>query len=95
MKRKKGFLPLRALGKRVAVRFHDHSIYSTDQVQCEIMGLVEKLNEKEVIIRWWSTFDKDDAIPDTGDSNNEVARVLQGTIIKWALCEPRNWNEVE
>lgn len=87
--KKKGCLPIKTLGKRIAVCFHDHSIYSTEQVQCEIMGIVEKVNDKEVIVRWWQTSEEVD------DSNNEVARVLQGTIIKWALCEPRKWNEVE
>lgn len=94
MKRKKGFLPLRALGKRVAIRFSDHSIYSHEPADCEILGFVEKINEKEVIIRWWSSFAEGQEVADTGDSNNEVARIVQGTIIKWALCEPRHWNEV-
>lgn len=91
---RKGFLPAKTIGKRVAIRFCDHSIYSSDEVQCEIMGTVEKLNEKEIILRWWATYDKESDVPDIGDSNNEVARVVQGTIIKWAFCEPKKWNEV-
>jgi hypothetical protein len=94
MTRKKGFLPLNALGKRVAIRFADHSIYSDDEVHCELMGVVEKINEKEVILRWWSTLEPGSEVPDIGDSNNEVARILQGTVIRWANCEPRKWNEV-
>lgn len=91
---KKGFLPPKTIGKRVVVRFADHSIYSDEEVHCEIMGVVEKLNEKEVILRWWSCFDKDSDVPDIGDSNNEVARIVQGTIIKWAFCEPKKWSVV-
>jgi hypothetical protein len=94
MKKRKGFLPLKALGKRVVVRFEDHSIYDTSPTECEIMGVVEKLNEKEVILRWWSTFNGEEIIPDVGDNNNEVARIIQGTIVKWALVEPKKWELV-
>lgn len=95
MKNKKGCIPLRALGKRIIVRFHDHSIYDVTPIECEITGFVDKLDEREVIVRWWSTFDGDSEIANMDDNNNETARVIQGTVVKWALCEPRKWNEVE
>jgi len=94
MAKRKGYLPASAIGKRITVRFADHSIYDTSPAECEIMGVVEKLNEKEIILRWWSTFDGDAKVPDISDSNNEVARIIQGTVIRWALCEPKKWNEV-
>lgn len=93
-KKRKGVLPLKTLGKRVVVRFADHSIYDTSATECELMGVVEKINEKEIIIRWWSTFNGEGGVPDVGDHNNEVARVIQGTVVRWALCEPTKWNEV-
>jgi hypothetical protein len=57
--------------------------------------VVEKWSEKEVIIRWWSTFDGEAEVPVVEDQNNEVARVIQGTIIKWGYCEPKKWEIVE
>jgi hypothetical protein len=94
MKKRKGFLPAKTIGKRVAVRFEDHSIYDSSRTTCEITGFVEKWSEKEFIIRWWSCYDGDAEVPVVEDSNNEVARVIQGTVVKWAFCETKKWNEV-
>lgn len=95
MKRQTGSLPLKALGKFVIVRFADHSMYSTTPAECEVCGFVEKINEYEVIIRWWSSFDGDSIVPEYGDENNEVTRLIQGTFIRWAIIAPLKWEKLK
>ena len=95
MARIKGHLPLKALGKRVAIRFDDHSIGGDNsQTVCEVQGIVDKLNESEVLLRWWTVFSSGTTVAEIDDSNHEFCRIVQGTIIEWAVTEPKKWSKV-
>jgi hypothetical protein len=93
MKKRKGFLPLKALGKRVAIRFDDHSIGDSTRTVCEVQGIVDKLNESEILLRWWTVFSPDTTVAEISDDNHEICRIVQGTVIQWAITEPKKWKD--
>lgn len=93
MKKRKGVLPLKALGKRVVVRFKDHSIGTPSQTICEVAGIVEKINESEITIMWWRVFAEGTTVAELSDDNHEFCTIVQGTITQWALIEPKVWKE--
>jgi hypothetical protein len=92
-RKRKGCLPFSALGKRVVLQFHDHCIYSADAAICEVQGIIEAIDEARVTLRWWTTFDKGTEVASLEDVNNEICRILQGTIIRWAVIEPKKWEK--
>lgn len=91
---KKGFLPKKTLGKRVIVRFDDHSIGDETKTICEVSGYVTKLNESEIILRWWVVFSPGTIEAEADGENHECCRILQGTFIEWAYDAPKKWNKV-
>lgn len=94
MAKRKGCLPLATQGKKVSLRFRDHAINDSDPVECEIDGFIEKVNDDEIIVRWWTCYTGKSLSVTEGDGNNEVARVLQGTLIWWQYYAPKKRHEV-
>ena len=93
-KKRKGVLPLKTLGKRVVIRFMDHSIGEPSKTICEVAGVVEKINEVDVCVKWWTVFSPDSSVAELHDDNHEFCTIVQGTITQWAFCEPKFWREV-
>lgn len=91
---KRGYLPMSALGKRVTIRFEDHSIGEPSKTICEVSGLVDKIEDSNITLMWWTVFSPNTQIPELHEDNHEFCTIVQGTIRQWGLCEPIKWNKV-
>jgi len=64
------------------------------EMMCEVTGYVTKIDEREIVLRWWTVYDPETKAPDEDDVNHEFCRVVQGAVIAWAPNPPRKWNGV-
>jgi hypothetical protein len=92
--KRKGFLPREAVGKRVAIRFDDHSLRETTETICELQGTVIRVTDSEVIVRYWTVFEPGTEIAELSEENHEFCRIVQGTFVQWAVAEPKRWRQL-
>lgn len=75
------------VGHVISVRFYDHSLGSpADLIECEVIGRVVKVTQKQVVFEYWSILNED---KETEQNNAEQVAVAQSTIISIIEYSPR------
>lgn len=67
----------RLIGKLVAVKFLDHSIYSKELCLCRVAGWVVDVTKDNMVVAWWDLIHED---LETIESNQEHCSIIISAI---------------